>query len=247
MLIELVTTDTATSPFRFAIAATFTAEPLRPTLSFWGRQLNARFDIRFAPYNQIAQTLLDPASDIGSNAHGVNIVLARMEDLGQFDAEAPDALVRLEENVTALLQQIRAATPGLAAPLIFCLCPSSPAFLETPERMAFKRRMTGIVSAALDETPGVQFLQYEQIERLYPVDAIHDPEGERLGKIPYTELYYCALGTALVRFTHALFQPPFKVIALDCDNTLWAGICGEDGSAQVVLDAAEETAPGVHG
>jgi hypothetical protein len=121
MLIELVTTDTATSPFRFAIAATFTAEPLRPTLSFWGRQLNARFDTRFAPYNQIAQTLLDPASDIGSNAHGVNIVLARMEDLGQFDAEAPDALVRLEENVTALLQQIRAATPGLAAPWGFFL------------------------------------------------------------------------------------------------------------------------------
>src|SRR3954451_21896987 len=121
MLIELVTTDTATSPFRFAIAATFTAEPLRPILSFWGRQLNSHFDIRFAPYNQLAQTLLDPGSDIGSNVHGVNVVLARMEDLGQFEADAPDALVRLAENVHVLVQQIRAATRVLAAPLIFCL------------------------------------------------------------------------------------------------------------------------------
>lgn len=31
-------------------------------------------------------------------------------------------------------------------------------------------------------------------------------------------------------------RPPFKVIALDCDQTLWHGICGEDGPEGVVLD-----------
>ena len=236
MLDEIVTIDTATSPFRFAIAATFTAEPLRPVISFWGGALNARFDVRFAPYNQIAQTLLDPASELGSNSHGVNVVLARIEDLGQF-GEGPDLLARLEGNVKALIQQVRDAVPALAAPLIFCLCPSSPAFLETPERRAFKKRMAALISAALDETPGVQFLHYEQIDCLYPVESPHDPEGERLGKIPYTELYYCALGTTLVRYAHALFMPPFKVVALDCDNTLWSGICGEDGCEGVFLDA----------
>ena len=169
MLDEIVTIDTATSPFRFAIAATFTAEPLRPVISFWGGPLNARFDIRFAPYNQIAQTLLDPASELGSNSHGVNVVLARIEDLGQF-GEGPDLLARLEENVKALIQQVRDAVPALAVPLIFCLCPSSPAFLETPERHAFKKRMASLISAALDETPGVQFLHYEQIDCLYPVE-----------------------------------------------------------------------------
>jgi FkbH-like protein len=66
-------------------------------------------------------------------------------------------------------------------------------------------------------------------------------EGERLGRIPYTELYFCALGTALVRLMHGLFSPPFKVIALDCDNTLWSGICGEDGPQGVVLDPARRT------
>jgi FkbH-like protein len=236
MLDEIVTIDTATSPFRFAIAATFTAEPLRPVISFWGGPLHARFDVRFAPYNQIAQTLLDPASELGSNSHGVNVVLARIEDLGQF-GEGPDLLARLEENVKALIQQVRDAVPALAAPLIFCLCPSSPAFLETPERRTFKKRMAALISAALDETPGVQFLHYEQIDCLYPVEAPSDPEGERLGKIPYTELYYCALGTTLVRYAHALFMPPFKVVALDCDNTLWSGICGEDGCEGVFLDA----------
>ncbi len=153
--------------------------------------------------------------------------------MGQFDVDAPDALGKLEANVQAILQQIRAAAPVLNVPLIVCLCPSSPAFLDTPERHAFKKRMMSVLSAALDETPGVQLLHYEQIDRWYPVDAQHDPEGERLGKIPYSELYYCALGTALVRYTHALLMEPFKVVALDCDNTLvewdmrgrWTGRC----------------------
>ena len=82
-----------------------------------------------------------------------------------------DALVKLEANVQAILQQIRAAAPVLSVPLIVCLCPSSPAFLDTPERHAFKKRMMSILSAALDETPGVQLLHYEQIDRWYPVDA----------------------------------------------------------------------------
>ncbi len=231
-----MTTPTGDSPFRFVISATFTAEPLRPVVAFWGAQLNSHFDIRFAPYNQIAQSLLDPGSDLRLNNHGVNIVLARLEDLGQFQSDAPDALPRLEENVHALAQQIRDAAPSLAAPLIFCLCPSSPAFLDTPERQAFKKRMLAFLSAALDQTPGVQLLHYEQIDRLYPVDGRHDPEAERLAKIPYTELYFCALGTALVRYTHALLLPPFKVVALDCDNTLWRGICGEDGPENIELD-----------
>jgi len=234
---ERVTIPTADSPFRFVISATFTAEPLRPVIAFWGSQLNSNFDIRFAPYNQIAQSLLDPGSELRLNSHGVNIVLARLEDLGQFQADAPDALPRLEENVHALAQQIRDVAPALAAPLIFCLCPSSPAFLDTPERHAFKKRMLAFLSAALDQTPGVQLLQYEQIDWLYPVDGRHDPEAERLAKIPYSEVYFCALGTALVRYTHALFLPPFKVVALDCDNTLWRGICGEDGPENVQIDA----------
>ena len=230
-----MTNDTATSPFRFAIAATFTAEPLRRVIAFWARPLNAQFDIRFAPYNQITQAILDPGSELSSNTHGVNVILSRLEDLGQFE-QGPDSLARLEENTGELVRQVRAAVPSLAAPLIFCWCPSSPAFLETPERQAFKKRMTAFISAALDDTPGVQFLHYEQVDRLYPVESPHDPDGERLGKIPYTDLYYCALGTALVRSAHALFMPPFKVAALDCDNTLWSGICGEDGCEGVFLD-----------
>jgi len=221
--------------FRFAISATFTAEPIEPVLDFWGRQLQTPFEIRFAPYNQMAQTLTDPASEFVSNQQGVNVLLVRLEDLAQFDAPDAVTLARLESNLNEVIRLVREALPRMSVPLIFALCPPS----ETRRRFAHEMALR--IESMLEGSPGVLYLSHEEIQQLYPVAAPLSAEGERLGRIPYTELYFCALGTALVRLMHGLFSPPFKVIALDCDNTLWSGICGEDGPQGVVLDPARRT------
>ena len=188
-----------TSPFRFSISATFTAEPVEAVLRFWEQRLNANFDVRFAPYNQVLQTL---ASDFNINRHGLNIVLARAGDLGDH------------ANFLDLLAAVRRFAEQPGVPLVFALCPPAP-----PE-------LTHLVKEYLAD---VHLLNPD----VYPVTDILSEQGERLGRIPYTDQYFCALGTALVRLADALSRPPFKVVALDCDNTLWRGICGEDGPAAV--------------
>jgi FkbH-like protein len=220
---------TETPTFRFAISATFTSEPVEPVLRFWANQLDLESDIRFAPYNQVSQALIDPAGDFSSNRHGVNVIFTRIEDLAQFDWHDPAIFARIESNLKSLLDLIRETATQMSVPLIFVLCPPSPEFLSDPARLRFVREMGKFAEASLSDSAGIQVLTFSEIEQLYPVLEKHSPEGERLGRIPYTDLYFCALGTALVRLIHGLLMAPFKVIALDCDNTLWSGICGEDG------------------
>ena len=222
--------------FRLAISATFTAEPIEPVLAFWGRTLESPFDIRFTSYNQPVQALIDPSSEFSLNRHGVNILLIRLEDLAQFDAQDPAIPARIEGNLRHLVDLIRTAPQRMTVPLIVALCPPSPAFLADAGRAKFVHETAMHTEAMLDETPGVQCLTHEEIQRLYPVPAPSSPEGDRLGHIPYTDLYFCALGTALVRMAHGLFLPPYKAIALDCDYTLWKGICGEDGPQGITID-----------
>ena len=223
--------------FRFVISATFTAEPLEFALNFWGRQLQTPVEVRFAPYNQLVQTLAGPSSDFALNRNGVNTLLLRLEDLAQFD-NAPDetTLARIEENLEELIRAAREALPRLTAPLLFVLCPPSPAFCTSPARREFAHQAAIRVEAMLEGTPGVLYLSHEEIERLYPVAEPFNPHGDRLGRIPFSDLYFSALATALVRTVHSFFAPPYKLIALDCDNTLWKGICGEDGPQGVVVD-----------
>lgn len=44
------------------------------------------------------------------------------------------------------------------------------------------------------------------------------------------------MGAVVIRNIQALKNQHFKVIVLDCDNTLWQGVCGEDGALSVRIE-----------
>jgi FkbH-like protein len=216
-----------------AITATFTAEALEPALLFWVRELGWECGIRFAPYNQVFQQLLDPGSVLGRNRGGVNVVLLRFEDWARFPNRPLDAL---EENVRHFLDSLHGAAAAFPSPVLAAVCPASPAFLAVPERAAFLARMEELLRSGILDLPSVELVTPAQIDALYPVAEPHDPHGDELGRVPYTPVYFAALGAMLARRIHALRSTPFKVVALDCDETLWAGICGEDGPQGVHAD-----------
>ncbi len=175
------------------------------------RELGLPAEIRFAAYNQVFQELLDPTGLLARNAGGVNVVLVRFDDWPAAGA-------------AEFVDAVRAAAGRMAVPLIVVLCPGAVQFDDE-----VRRGVAGL--------PSVYLLTAAEIAGLYPVAEVHDPEGNELGRVPYTPLYFVALATAIARKIHAIVAPPFKVVALDCDDTLWAGICGEDGPEGVVLDA----------
>jgi FkbH-like protein len=193
-----------------AISATFTAEAIQPSLAFWMRELGLSAEIRFAPYNQVFQELLDLGGLFAQNTSGVNVLLVRFDDWGAAQAA---------EFVNA----VRTAATRTAVPLIVVLCPGE---IQLDDQV---RRGT-------KDLPSVYLLTAAEIAALYPVAEVFDPHGNELGHVPYTPLYFVALATAVARKIHAIMHPPFKAVALDCDNTLWAGICGEDGPEGVSLD-----------
>jgi FkbH-like protein len=52
--------------------------------------------------------------------------------------------------------------------------------------------------------------------------------------------FYAALATIVARRFFVIKSSPHKVIVLDCDNTLWRGVCGEVGADGVEIDAAHK-------
>ena len=70
--------------YRLAVCATFTAEPIAEALSFWTAELGWPTEVRFAPYNQVFQQLLDANGLLAQNRGGVNLVLVRLEDWLRF-------------------------------------------------------------------------------------------------------------------------------------------------------------------
>ncbi len=202
------------SPYRIAIAATFTADPIAIPLGFWSGPLSTPLEAVFAPFDQVLQSLLDPSSVLRQNTHGLNVVLFRHADLGE---EA-----RRAENLKALAGAL-AAVPSGPVPYLVIACAEEDVYESAALRQVAEQRAH------------VNFLEASWVRERYPVAKTFSPDGEKLGGIPYTEDYFVALAATVVRVAHALQHPPAKVLALDCDNTLWQGICGEDGPEGVRL------------
>jgi FkbH-like protein len=222
---------------KIAITATFTAEPLEKALAFWMKELEMPTRIEFAPYNQVLQQLLDPSSLLSTNRNGVNVVLVRFED---WQRSGPDARVsnsqqRVERNLRELATALTVAAERLPTPYLICLCPGSPAQAADPQQSSFLKQMEALLISVLSGLNGLQIVPTSELAAAYPVTASYDAGGDQLGHIPFTPLFFTALGTMIARKVYGLKNSRYKVIVLDGDQTLWGGVCGEDGALGIEI------------
>ena len=215
------------------VAATFTAEPLADVLEFWMGELGLPAAVAFAPYGQVFQQLLDPTGLMSRNRRGAHVVLVRPEDWlralpGSRVGAGADAAGVLERSAAELVEAARGMAARSGTPMIVAVCPDSPASRSSRDRRGPLERAAARIVEGLADAPGVSVIAPGDFE-LYPVADAHDARRDRLGHIPYTPAFFAAMGTLLARRIHALLLPPHKVVVLDCDNTLWKGVVGEEG------------------
>ena len=219
-----------------AVAATFTADPVADSLSFWMEELDLGVRVEFAPYSQVFQELLNPSSLLSTNAGGLNVVLVRLEDwmVAVGEGSPEDAAARtLGELETA----VAAFTARGRSPLVVGFAPASPAAIADPARAGHFAALECRFAESARGHAGVAVVSSAEVSRELAAEAMHDPAGLALGHVPYTPAGFAALGTAIARRAHGALARPAKVIVLDCDQTLWTGVCGEDGALGVQVDA----------
>lgn len=224
------------TPAQITIAATFTAEPIADYLSFWLEELNLPFAIEFAPYNQVFQQLLDPSSQLARNQQGINVILVNFEDWQKYDNTPGNAEEKISRNLHDLLNALKAAVQRSTIPHLLCLCPPAPEVSQDPHRAEFWQAQEELIVKELAEINGIYVTTSKELQTTYAVVNYYDPQSNELGHIPYTSAGFAALGTLVARKISALKRSPYKVIVLDCDQTLWKGVCGEVGAQGITID-----------
>ena len=160
-----------------------------------------------------------------------------VEPSGIGDGKAERAASSLKRNIGDLCSALRSFMKQDSAPLVLCVCPRTPAAKANPDLTAVLNGAEEALLAEAGKIAKVHALGSESILRRYPVEDYYDPHSHHAGHVPYTPGGYAAIGTALIRAVYNLKRSPSKVIVLDCDNTLWKGVCGEDGPLGVQVTA----------
>lgn len=143
----------------------------------------------------------------------------------------------LQPKVDQFIQALDSSLRASRAPMILCLCPpgqnKSPGAISAQELAACENRL----ATAVQQFPNITVIRSEAIRKLCQNAEIHDPHANEAGHVPYTPEGFAAIGTGLFRNIAGLRRQPYKVLVLDCDNTLWQGVCAEEGPRGVQVNA----------
>lgn len=224
-----------TGSSRLAIAANFVAEPIARPLQLLLADLKLGGDVTFAPYDQVIQELVTPGSLLRSEgAH--RVILLQLE---RWLPAAADDAGQFQHNLRDFTNALTDAAQQSSNPFIVLVCPPSPD--RRCDRILVE--MEDLLCQWLTNAPGVDIVTTTQREALYPSDhgsALFDPHTNQEAQIPYSALGFATLATLVARRLFAHRSRPKKVIVVDCDNTLWAGECGEVGPENVTVGPARQ-------
>jgi FkbH-like protein len=211
---------TPRTQMKIAVAAGFTAEPLASSLAAWSAAFGVVVQTEFCGYNQIAQALLSPDSPFQTNASGLNVVLLRPEDL-------PDDVDDAQRAAATLIAALRTFTERGGRVVVGTLPPpTSPNFTGSRAAVDALRRYW---DAELESLDGVQRFEFAAVLERVGLSAAVDVAMELSARAPFSTAAYREIGIELARLVRGKRRPRAKVLALDCDNTLWGGVLGEDG------------------
>ncbi|MFY9528962.1 MAG: amino acid adenylation domain-containing protein [Candidatus Acidiferrales bacterium] len=227
-----------------AIAATFTAEPVAASINFWMQELGIPSRVAFASYNQVFQELLDPASLLSRNDNGVNVLLIRLADwLGSPGRSSSSRelkcnnAIEVQRTAGQFVEAVRQFVQRSAVPLLVVSCPNPDEAAVGTELLATLGGIEEQIINELKNSSEVHVVSAAQLMSLYPVAEYYDSYGDKSTHLPYTPACFASIGTMVSRRIFRLKSAPYKVIVLDCDQTLWKGVCAEDGPSGVEMDS----------
>jgi FkbH-like protein len=188
--------------------------------------------VDFAPYFQVFQELLSGTSLLASNAHGVNVVLVRMEDFVREVREVETARPLVERTTRELSDALGQHERRAKSPTLLGILPPSPAAAR--ELLPDFEKAAATLKSYASTLGGIHLLSDSDIDSVSGGER-YDPLRDELAHIPFTEEFFASLALAVARKVHMLRVPAHKVLVLDCDNTLWRGVIGEDGVDGIVI------------
>ncbi|WP_342219740.1 HAD-IIIC family phosphatase [Rickettsiella endosymbiont of Miltochrista miniata] len=207
------------------ILSTFTSDYLQKPLQYLLKDFSSEtVDIKYTDTNlPIWLTQLHSSEEKNQTI----TILFRLVDLADDNKKINES--DLKENLSKLVKQIIELKKIKKQSLIVTLCPSPDHFYD--------KEFKDLENYFLEEMQTNKIHTLSQLD-IYQHYAFSDFDNkvEYETRIPYIFEFYVGLACLIARKLHCIKQQPYKVIVVDCDNTLWTGVAGDIGPKNVKIE-----------
>jgi FkbH-like protein len=245
---------TGLPPLRLGILRNIMLEPLATYLRYEALGLGHNAEVRLGEYDNVfqesvggEQNAYDERTDavlIFLHLEGISWKLARDFNVLSQD-EIRQEIERIREHCAAIVQGLRERTPAMILWHGF-LPPLHPAlglFDSQTEQGQIQtvQTLNNAVRSTVRDVPNAYFVDLGLSLARVGGRRFLDNRYWHMGRAPYTLEAYEDIACEAAKFLRARLGKARKCLVLDCDNTLWGGIIGEDGLAGIKLG---ESSPG---
>jgi FkbH-like protein len=236
------------STLNISILRNITVEPIEPYLQYLAYNMGLVAKTQFGDYDTIFQDAIDGNAQLLNNTTHCVLVFVKLETLSarithQFPMMTPEQIEleieRIDLYVSAVLNGIRQQTNAMILWMGFEL-PVNPALgiLDTQTiggQYGTIQCLNTLVLQTIGKVQNSYFLDLNLVvARIGSIDYF-DLRYWHIGRAPFTRKALQEIASEVFKFIRALQGKNKKCLVLDCDNTLWGGVIGEDGLAGIKL------------
>ncbi len=200
-----------------------------------------RAEVEFGGYGSMAQDVLASDGPVARMDPDIIVLALALDDLdanhGVPGWRCDDARAEVDALLGLLLAKTRAviAVHNFLPPLL----PDGGLVLDrqghdlTTQVQALNLH---IATTVRQRAPRLVLVDWDRSLRQLGAAAALDERGRYMWRAPFRHPFLNAWAQQLSRIASAMKGRAKKVVVLDCDNTLWGGVVGEDGLKGIKLD-----------
>jgi FkbH-like protein len=238
----------ACTPWRVSVLRNITVEPIQPYWRYHAGNLGLNADIRFGDFDNVMQESLGASDESGLADADCVLVFLKLDALSsQLSAEyaslGADELQAEIERITGFLASVvagvRSQSNGLLLMHTFEL-PVNPTFgaLDTSLGQGQQETIRGLnksLQEICNATTDCFLVDTTAVMQRLGESVFYDRRYWHIGRAPYSGKALEAFAVEHMKFMRSRIGRQKKCLLLDCDNTLWGGIVGEDGIDGIAL------------
>ena len=152
----------------------------------------------------------------------------RPTDLSEIVQSAASATRRVVDAIESISHRIPTAVsmPTLPLPPLF-----TTRAMQANSAEAQLRQVVAAATKSLSQFSGVRIVNPQHLDLISAPANRYDVKSDLLTGFPYTIGHACVLAEVLAALIRN--RPPMKGLITDLDDTLWAGVVGDDGVDQI--------------
>jgi FkbH-like protein len=211
----------------------FTIEPIEPFLSLHCLRNGINPEIVFGNYDNVNQEILSDNSHIYTEQPDIIVVSLYLENMVP-ESWDNDTCLNIIENIERYVSTLLKKTPAIVVLNSFIPPSYSDTGLVTNLNLSSKLNGVYLLNAQLrkfvsQHSSRLFLVDSERLIRILGWENSIDKRFWYMNKSPFKYDFLNLYAEEIFRFARALKGGSKKCLILDCDNTIWGGIVGEDG------------------